>query len=224
MNEKKMAIISLVALAISLVFLTYFIIISVNLNHIVMESNLNIYSKASLFDSKFHDLTQEHTFLLITTVTRSLNSSTSFNASYNALQINLKEISAQIANIYGTDYANQYLTIQSNKINYFINYTIGVKNNDPNANSVFSTNIAQYEDDISNFWSNKSTIVADLDKSIIKKIVITAINDEKSAIDYWYQGDYVNYFSKLHDSYKDMGVYADTVMNAIIKQYPEKFQ
>ena len=96
MKEKKMIIISLIALIISLAFLAYFVIISNHLQSLATQTNLNIYSKANTFDTKFHDLMQEHTFLLIMTSTRSLNSSASFNASSDALEINLKETAASL--------------------------------------------------------------------------------------------------------------------------------
>lgn len=218
-----MIIVSLIALAVTLVFLVYFVIISVNLDSLVMQSNINLYSKANVFDTQFHDLMQEHTFLLITTLTRSLNSSASFNASYNALQTNVREIAALLSEIYGTYYANNYIALQDEKINDFINYTIDVKDNDSNASSAFLTNIASYEQSISDFWTN-STGVEGIDRNTFESLTAARINDEKETIDYWYQGDYTDYFIKLHDSYTTMGTYADVVVTTIIKQYPKKFQ
>ncbi|MFZ1970709.1 MAG: hypothetical protein WAU65_00825 [Candidatus Nanoarchaeia archaeon] len=223
MKEKGMIIVSLIALAVTLVFLVYFVIISVNLDSLVMQSNINLYSKANVFDTQFHDLMQEHTFLLITTLTRSLNSSASFNASYNALQTNVREIAALLSEIYGTYYANNYIALQDEKINDFINYTIDVKDNDSNASSAFLTNIASYEQSISDFWTN-STGVEGIDRNTFESLTAARINDEKETIDYWYQGDYTDYFIKLHDSYTTMGTYADVVVTTIIKQYPKKFQ
>jgi hypothetical protein len=220
MKEVKIAIISLVALAISLAFLIYFIIISIHLNSVAIESNLNIYSKASAFDSKIHDLMQEHTFLMVMTATRSLNGSASFNASYEALDINVKEISAQIANIYGTSTANQYLTLQIDKINDFLNYTLSVRNGISNANSIFVVNMNNDEQAIASFWSNTTG----LDESQIKELIAERVNDEKMAVDNWYKGDYTNYFGKLHDAYNNMGIYADIISAAIIKQNPAIFQ
>jgi hypothetical protein len=220
MKETKVVIISLVALSITLAFLIYFIIISVRLDAIAVQSNLNIYSNANIYDTKFHDLMQENVFLMIMTGTRSLNSSAALNANYNALETNVREIAAQIANVYGTDVANQYIALQNNKINDFLNYTIAIRNGDLSADSVFAININNDEDAIASFWSNSTG----LNSQVVKQLILERVNDEKGAMNYWYQEDYTDYFVELHNAYTNMGTYSDVIATAIIKQNPGLFQ
>lgn len=221
MEWKKWVIVFCVALSISLAFLIYFIVLTIHFSSIDTRVSMDIYSKANVYDTQFHDLTQEHTFLLINTARRSLDSSVSFNDSYKALQININEVAAQISAVYGPEVANQFKTLWESKITYFINYTEAVKNNDNTANSVFAANMVKYENDSAVFWSN---LIPSLDKATMTSLITQHLIDIKSAIDYWGKGDYQDYFIKLHDSYTQMGVYADVIAQAIINQHPEVFQ
>lgn len=222
MESKKMVIVLSIALTISLVFLIFFIILSMHFQSLAIQARFNIYDKPSVFESKFHDLLQENTYLIIGTMARSLNPvSNSFNASYNILEINVKEISAQISDIYGTDNANQFISLEQTEINNFLAYTNATNNNDSTANSVFVNNMTAYEEANSDFWSNLTN--GSLDKGTMIQLTADHINNIKEAIDDSNTKDYTSYFAKIHDSYIQIGMYADTITNAIIHQHSELF-
>jgi hypothetical protein len=240
MKTSKLTIILSVALAIVLAFAVYSFINSQSrasqiqsLNSQLTASaaaqnlaNLNITNtKADVFDAKLHDLLQEHTFLLINTIRRSLDSSASYNASLVALQNNINEVGALLTPIYGTN-AQQLVTLWNTKTMIFINYSIDIKNGNPQANSNFNTAIAAYEINIATFWQSAapSNPYPNFDYNTMLQVAIAHANNIKSAVDYWNVKDYTNYFVTLEVAYNQMGTYADIIAQGIITQNPTLFQ
>ncbi len=227
METKKLATILSVALVVSLFFngYSYTALNSSksqinNLEAQVREHTLGFTDKANIYDTAFHDLLQEHTFLLINTARRSFDSAASFDDSYKALQANIKEVAAQISSVYGTDSANSFSTLWNSKINNFIAYTDAKRNNDPAADSKFESDMAEYEEKSANWWSKLNP---EIDKATVKQSITDHVNNAKAAIDFWAAKDYLHYFYKLHDSYVQIGEYADIITTGIIKQHPELF-
>jgi predicted acyl esterase len=58
----------------------------------------------------------------------------------------------------------------------------------------------------------------------MQQLITQNANTVKLAIDFWQESDYPDYFSQLHIAYTQMGTYADTIAQGIIKQHPELFQ
>ncbi len=195
-----------------------------NLNSQLRAANLKINSSASIFDSKLHDLLQEHTFLLINTIRRSLDSSASYNASLVALQNNINEVGTLLTPIYGAAGAQQLVTLWNQKANIFINYSLAVKNNDPNANAEFAGNASAYEQSVATFWTSTNNPYPVFTLTAIQPMVIAHMNDVKAAVDDWNVKDYPTYFKDLEIAYVQMGTYADTIAQGIIQQNPQNFQ
>jgi hypothetical protein len=185
-------------------------------------SDLNINSKASIFDAKLHDLLQEHTFLLINTVRRSLDASASYPASLVALQNNINQVGVLLQPVYGSD-SQQLVNLWNQKVNIFLNYSASVKGGDPNANANFASSAATYEDSVATFWSSTNNAYPVFDHDLMKKIITTHMNNIKMAVDAWNAKDYTSYFNDLEASYVQMGAYSDTIATGIIQQHPEKF-
>ena len=228
MKIKNFAIIISVALIISLFFNGYSYSALNNsksqindLKAQIKEHTLGFTDKANVYDTNFHDLLQEHTFLLISAARRSIDSSAAFNDSYKALQTNIQEVGAQISSIYGDEVGNQFVALWTSKIKNFISYTDAVKNNDLSANSVFASNMENYEEKSSTWWS---TLNPNIDKSTIKQSITDHVNNVKEALDFWEAKDYPDYFSKQHDSYTQIGDYSDIIVTGIVKQHPELFE
>ena len=187
------------------------------------DARMDVFTKASVFDTKLHDLLQEHDFLLINTVRRSLNTSNPvYDSSHAALQLNIREIADQIAYVYGNDAASQFEMLWDTKINNFLKYTANINaNGQASADAQLASDMASYELSSARFWTSISPFI---DNTTITNDVTIHVNDVKTTVDYWNAGDYVNYFSALHKSYLQMGVFADDLAVGMIKHHPEKFQ
>ncbi|HTZ41914.1 MAG TPA: hypothetical protein VMC07_01760, partial [Candidatus Omnitrophota bacterium] len=189
----------------------------------LQNENLNINSKASVFDTKLHDLLQEHTFLLINTIRRSLDSSASYNASLVALKNNINEVGALLFTIYGKD-SSQLVNLWNTKTAIFINYSNAVKINDYRANSTFNAAASAYENNVASFWSSNQNAYPILDYSTMLGMATDHMNDVKSAVDAWNTKNYALYFTDLETAYNQMGAYADTIANGIISQHSDLFK
>jgi len=189
----------------------------------VQTASLNVNSKADIFDGKLHDLLQEHTFLLINTVRRSLDGSASYNASMVALQNNINEVGTLLTPVYGTN-SQQLVTLWNTKASIFINYSNDIKNANPAANTNFATAAAAYEEAMGVFWSSTNNAYPVFDKATMKQYTTDHLTATKAAIDAWNAKDYTGYFNKLEVAYVQMGTYADVIGQGIVSQHPELFQ
>ena len=188
------------------------------------QNNLNVtLTKADIFDAKLHDLLQEHTFLLINTIRRSLDSSASYNASLVALQNNINEVGTLLTPIYGTN-AQQLVNLWNNKTAIFISYATAVKNNSPNANATWANASTAYEQSTAVFWASTNNPYPVFDQATMQGVITAHMNDVKAAVDSWNAKDYTSYFNNLEIAYNQMGSYADTIAQGIIQQHPEDFQ
>jgi len=234
MKAQKVTIILSAALAVVVIFAVYLLINFQSqaaqyqtqiqtLNSQISAANLNINGKADIFDAKLHDLLQEHTFLLINTIRRSLDSSASYSASLIALQNNINEVGALLTPIYGSN-ASQLVNLWNTKTNIFINYSNAIKNNDPSANSTFASAAAAYTNSVGMFWASTNNPYPIFDQATMQQISTNNMNNVKTAVDYWNGKDYTDYFTALETAYIAMGQYADTIAQGIIQQHPEDFQ
>jgi hypothetical protein len=219
MKIQKSVCISYIALIV-VVIIAITVIISLDLQ--LKTSRLNINSSASQFDSKFHDLLQEHTFLLVGLARLSLTSSPAYNASLAALQNNINEVGTLLTPIYGIN-ASQLVSLWNQKTNIFINYTISLRNNDPNANTYYNAGAAIYLPQVVTFWTSTNNPYPVLNQQIAQQLTTQHLADVKATIDDWNAGNYPKYYSDLEVSYNEMGVYADVIANAIIQQNPNNF-
>jgi hypothetical protein len=188
------------------------------------QGNLNItLTKADTFDARLHDLLQEHTFLLINTIRRSLDSSASFNASLVALQNNINEVGTLLTPIYGSN-ASQLVNLWNNKTTLFLNYSNAVKSGDLSANATFASVSTTYEASAATFWATTQNPYPAFDYNTMLQMVTAHMNDVKAAVDAWNSKDYPTYFNDLEIAYNQMGQYADTIAQGIIIQNPQDFQ
>jgi len=187
------------------------------------QGNLNItLTKADTFDAKLHDLLQEHTFLLINTIRRSLDSSASYNASLVALQNNINEVGTLLTPIYGTN-AQQLVSLWNNKTIIFITYSNNVKAGNANANVIFASAAQSYEASAATFWTSTNNPYPPFDYNTMLSLSADHMNDVKTAVDAWNAKDYPTYFTDLEVAYNQMGQYADVVAQGIINQNPNLF-
>ncbi len=196
-----------------------------NLQTQTLQNDLNVsLTKADQFDSHLHDLLQEHTFLLIYTTRRSLDSSASYNASLVALQNNVNEVGALLTTIYGANVAQQFVSLWNNKTNIFLTYANNVKNNVSKANIIFNTAALDYEASVAQFWANNNNPYPVFDYDTMLQLVTANVNDVKSAVDAWNSKNYNAYFVEEDAAYTQVGIYADMIAQGIINQNPNLFK
>jgi hypothetical protein len=190
----------------------------------LQAANLNINSSASIFDARFHDLLQGHTYLLIDTARRSLaNSSASYTATLSALQNNINAVGTLLTPIYGVN-ASLLVNLWNQKANIFINYSNSLKNNDPKAMTYYNAAVAAYVPQVVNFWTSTKNPYPVLDQAVATQLTSTHLTDVKAAIDAWYAGNYNLYYSNVDLANTEIGVYADVIAQSIIQQNPQDFQ
>lgn len=198
-----------------------------NINSQISAANLNINSSASQFDSQFHELFLEHTYLLADTARRSLANSSASSASYNAtlsaLQTNINQVGTLLTPIYGAN-AQQFVNLWNQRTNLIINYTTSLKNGDPNAQAYYTAAQAAYVSQVAAFWTNTSNPYPLLSQEITQELTSSSSGGVKQSIDDWFAGNYIGYYQDLQNAFTSTGTYADTVAQAVITQNTQDFQ
>ena len=193
-----------------------------NLQTQLQTVSLNISNPANAFDTKLHDLLQEHTFLLAAVGRQAINSSASFNAVVGALQNNINEVGTLLIPIYGSN-SSELVALWNQKANIYINYSNSLKNGDPNALAYYNAAEAVYQPQVVAFWTSTNNPYPILSQTTAQQLVSNNAADMKTTIDDWYAGNYVQYYQDLETAYVQAGVYADVIANGIIQQNPQDF-
>jgi hypothetical protein len=220
-KQQKTAVIVLsILLAISIIAAIY---IYTSSQSQLQQANLNISSPASVFDAKLHDLLQEHTFLLTALTRQALSNSAAYQSLYAALQNNIQEVGTLLTPVYGNN-SQELVNLWNEKANIFINYSLSLKNNDPNALAYYTAAEATYQPQVVTFWTTTQNPYPVLSQTEAQQLVSQNNADLKTTIDDWNAGNYNQYYADLETTYNQAGTYADVIAQAIIQQNPQDFQ
>jgi hypothetical protein len=222
MKQKSTILILSIALAVVvIVAIILYLSAQSNFNSQLQQTKLDTNSSADVFNNRFNALLQEHSLLLIGTARRA-NTSAAYNASLLALQNNINEVGQLLTPIYGAN-ASQLVSLWNQKANIFINYSISVNNNDPNALVYYNAAEANYIPQVVAFWTSTQNPYPTLSQATATQLVTQNQANVKAAIDAWNAGNYPLYYQDLDTAYVQMGLYGDTIANAIIQQNPQDF-
>ena len=210
-----------VIIGVCVIIISSLIFMLVQTRNQLKQVKLSINTPASIFQSKFHNLMQEHAFFLIDASRRSLgNNIAAYKASLVALKDNINQIRELLIPLFGTNNTDTLIDLWDSITTIFINYGTAIKNGDLKANAAFDLDIKNYEKKVATFWSTGGGIIpaySAISYNEMLKLVTQNINYEKAAIDSWRIGNYTDYYNFLTKSYLSVGLYADVLAKSIIR-------
>ena len=143
-----------------------------------------------------------------------------FKAAAAALDANGIDISKAIGSVYGQGAQDAFLPLWRRHIGFAVDYTVGVAMKDKAKQDKAVADLVQYTQDFGAFLASANP---NLPKDAVADLVKTHVLTLKDVIDAQAAGDQMKAFAATRSAYAHMGMIADPVAGAIVKQFPDKF-
>ena len=143
-----------------------------------------------------------------------------FKAAAASLDANGIDISKAIGSVYGQGAQDAFLPLWRRHIGFAVDYTVGVATKDKAKQDKAVTDLVQYTQDFGAFLASANP---NLPKDVVADLVKTHVLTLKDVIDAQAAGDQMKAFAATRTAYAHMGMIADPLAGAIVKQFPDKF-
>ena len=144
-----------------------------------------------------------------------------FEAAAAALDTNSVDLSKAIESVYGADAGNAFLELWRTHIGFFVDYTTGVATKDQAKQDKAVEDLTGYANDFAAFLSGANP---NLTQEAVAGLVSEHVLTLKDVVDKQGAGDMGAAYTALRKAYSHMQMVADPLAEAIVKQFPDKFQ
>jgi hypothetical protein len=144
-----------------------------------------------------------------------------FQAAAGALDANSVDISKAIGSVYGAGAQEAFLPLWRKHIGFAVDYTVGVATKDQAKQDKAVTDLVQYTQDFGAFLSSANP---NLPKAVVADLVKSHVLTLKEVIDAQASGDQSKVYSSLRAAMAHMQMIADPLAEAIVKQFPNKYE
>jgi hypothetical protein len=179
-------------------------------------------TKAAALRTGLNNLFTEHVWLAASATGAALDGrDAEFKAAAGALDHNSVAIAKAVGSVYGPDAEAAFLPLWRKHIGFVVDYTVGVATKDQGKQARAVNDLVEYSQDLGAFLSAANpnlpnAAVADL----VKHHVVTL----KAVIDAQASKDQARTYATLREASRHMGMIADPLAEAIVKQYPDRFR
>ena len=133
---------------------------------------------------------------------------------------NSVDIAKAIGSVYGQGAQDAFLPLWRRHIGFAVDYTVGVATKDKAKQDKAVADLVQYTQDFGAFLASANP---NLPKDAVADLVKTHVLTLKDVIDAQAAGDQAKAFAATRTAYAHMGMIADPLAGAIVKQFPDKF-
>jgi hypothetical protein len=168
-----------------------------------------------------NSLFREHVFLAAAATGAALaGRDGEFKAAAGALDANSIDIAKAIGAVYGAGAEQAFLPLWRKHIGFVVDYTVGVATKDDAKKNKAVTDLVQYTQDFGAFLASANP---NLPKDVVANLVKDHVLALKDVIDAQATGDMNKTFMAIRSAAGHMGMIADPLAAAIVKQFPERF-
>ncbi|HBV04352.1 MAG TPA: copper amine oxidase [Staphylococcus sp.] len=185
------------------------------------ESVTKTDSKAVELRSNLDMLLSEHAYLAADTMRKGAEGSKDFDESVKSLNMNTKELSKAIGDVYGKDAGMEFEKMWSEHIGYFVDYVNATNNNDEKGRQEALNNLDNYRDTFSQFMATATD--EKLEAKGLSDGLQMHVNQLVSAFDASVNGDYDKAYKYERESIHHMYMVSKGLSDAITKQFPEDY-
>jgi hypothetical protein len=144
-----------------------------------------------------------------------------FQAAAQALDANSVDLSKAIGSVYGADAEKAFLALWRTHIGFAVDYTTGVATKDKAKQDKSVADLLGYATGFGAFLNSASP---SLPKDAVADLVKTHILTLKAVIDAQAANDPVKTMTGLRQAYGHMRLICEPLVEAIVKQFPDKFK
>ena len=186
----------------------------------VSEDKPNSATKAADLRVTLNQLMRRHVTLSSVALKDIATSAPETDAAVASLDKNSVELSKAVGSVYGKDPQDSFLSLWRNHIGFFVDYTKAKVAGDQKKMDQAKADITGYTEEASSFFANANP---NIDKAAMKKGLAVHGKQVFAIVDAYAAKDYTKAFDLEEDAYNHIGVAADTLAQAIVTQYPNKF-
>jgi hypothetical protein len=164
----------------------------------------------------------EHAVLAMTATQKGYDGAADFEAIAAALDENSIAISEAIGSVYGDEAAQQFLdgpALWRDHISFFVDYTVGLAENDQRAQEEAVENLNGYSGAFSGFLAEATG----LPQATLQDGITEHIMQLKGQIDEYAAGNHEEAYRYFREAYGHMVALGDTLAAAIVEQNPDQF-
>lgn len=191
---------------------------SPNYNQLVQPDTT---TRAADLRALLNNLDTEHVALVAITARASIDGDKSLSAASKSLDSNSKAIADAVGSIYGQKARDEFYGIWANYAGDFINYAVAVKAGNKAKMAKAAKSLNNQVEAVAAFLSRVNPSF--LPKENIAKPLAGQVMLLRDVIDAHAAGKYAESYKKQHDADVRIGVIADTIASAIVKQKPENY-
>jgi hypothetical protein len=168
-----------------------------------------------------HTLLAEHAALAASATAGALAGRTAqFRAAAAALDTNSDDIVRAVASVYGEDAGRAFGPLWKKHIGFVVDYTTGLATKDRAKQDRAISDLLGYTQELGAFLASATkSLPAPAVADLVKMHVLTL----KDVIDAQAAGDATKVYTGLRQAMGHMGMIADPLAEAIVKQFPERF-
>jgi len=171
--------------------------------------------------TSLNSLFREHVFLAAAATGAALaGRDGEFKAAAGALDANSIDIAKAIGAVYGAGAEQAFLPLWRKHVGFVVDYTVGVATKDDAKKNKAVTDLVQYTQDFGAFLASANP---NLPKDVVANLVKDHVLTLKDVIDAQATGDMNKTFMAIRSAAGHMGMIADPLAAAIVKQFPERF-
>jgi hypothetical protein len=143
-----------------------------------------------------------------------------FKAAAGTLDGNSIDIARAIGSVYGAGAEQAFLPLWRKHIGFVVDYTVGVASKDDAKKNKAVNDLVQYTQDFGAFLAAANP---NLPKEAVADLVKGHVLTLKDVIDAQASGDMNKAFMTIRSAAGHMGMVADPLAAAIVKQFPDRF-
>lgn len=143
-----------------------------------------------------------------------------FKAAAAALDRNSVDLAGAIGAVYGDGARDAFLPLWRKHIGFVVDYTVGAATKDKAKQDKAVADLVQYTEDFGAFLASANP---NLPKEAVAGLVRTHVLTLKDVIDAQATGDAGKAFTATRTAYAHMGMIADPLAGAIVRQFPDRF-
>lgn len=178
-------------------------------------------TEAADLRSTLDHLLSEHAFLAAETMRKGADGAEDFEASAAALDMNTDELSSTIGSVYGEEAGEQFKTMWSEHIGYFVDYVNGTAEEDEAAKETALNELSQYREDFSEFLEGATD--ERLEAGALADGLQMHVNQLIGAFDAYVMGDYETAYAYEREAIHHMYMVSKGLSVAIADQFPEEY-
>lgn len=182
--------------------------------------NPTVSTEAVEFRSALNHLLGEHVFLAVNAMQNGIKGKADFDASAGALLENADDLAAAISSVYGEEAGKAFDGLWKDHIGFFVDYVVATANNNEAGRKAALQELSEYKEDFSTFLAGANP---NLKADMLAMGLQMHVDQLVETFDSYVAGNYDVTYDSMGKAYAHMFGTGAALSNAIVTQFPDKF-